>query len=123
VEESSKIVPNKGEGPVTVTGILAKKADLAETVKAVNGAKTPHKSQSPPGLALVLFAELDNESADAATKVLGKVKGVDAKGSKADAKKGEISVRIAGKEKVTVADVLTALKDAGVNASLAKAKD
>ena len=123
MEKSSNIVPNGGKGPVTVTGIIAVDADLGATGKAINGANTPHKSQAPPGLALVVFAELDEKSAEAATKALGKVKGVDAKQSKADAKKGQISVSIAGKEKVTVAGILAALKDAGVKASLTKVKD
>ena len=72
VEKSSKMVPNKGKGTVTVTGMPAKMAHLAATAKPVDGAKTPGKSQSPLGLALVLFAKLDNESADVVTKVLGK---------------------------------------------------
>ena len=123
MEKSSKIVPNKGKGPVTVTGIVASDADLGATAKAVNGAKTPHRSQSPPGFALVVYAKLDKKSAEAATKALGKVKGVDAKGSKADAKKGQVSVKIAGKEKVTITDVLGALKDAGIKGSLTKPKN
>ncbi len=123
MEKSSKIVPNEGKGPVTLTGIIAVDADLGATGKAINGANTPHKSQAPPGLALVVFAKLDKKSAEAATKALGKVKGVDSKQSKADAKKGQISVSIAGKEKVTVAGILAALKDAGVKASLTEVKD
>ena len=51
-----------------------------------------------------------------------RVDGVDVKNSKADTKKGHISVKIAGKEKVTVANVLAALKDVGIEASLTKPK-
>ncbi len=105
-----------------VTGTLAKNADLGAIAKVVNGTTTPHRAKSAPGLALVLFAKLDKKSAEASTKALGKVKGVDAKKSKADAKKGHISVKIAGKEKVTVANVLAALKDVGIKASLTKPK-
>ncbi len=106
-----------------MTGTIAAGADLGAAAKIVNGAMTPHRSQSPPGFALVVFAKLDEKGADVATKALGNVKGVDAGASKADAKKNQISVKIAGTDKVTIADILTALKDAGVNASLAKAKD
>ena len=122
MKDASKIVPNKGKGPVTVTGRISLGIDLAAIAKAVNAAKTPHRKQSPPGATLVLFAKLDAKSAAAITKALAAVKGIDAKGSKADIKKGEISVKITGtgKNKVTVSGILTAMKDAGVEASLTK---
>ena len=123
MEDSSKIVPNKDEVPVTVTGTIAAGADLGTATKIVNGARTSHRLQSPPGFALMVFSKLDKKTVDAATKALDNVKGVDARALKADVKKSQISVTIAGTDKVTIADVLTALEDAGVNASLAKAKD
>ena len=123
MEDSSKIVPNKDEVPVTVTGTIAAGADLGTATKIVNVARTSHRLQSPPGFALMVFSKLDKKTVDAATKALDNVKGVDARALKADVKKSQISVTIAGTDKVTIADVLTALEDAGVNASLAKAKD
>ena len=95
---------------------------MAAIGKAVNAAKTPHLEKSPPGVALVLFAKLDKESARAARKALRKVKGVDGKKSRANAKAGVILARISGKEKVTVANILAALKEAGIKASLTKPK-
>lgn len=117
-----QIKPNAGKGPVRVQGKVAAKADLTDLATKVNDANTPHKGQSPPGLGVVLYADLDKASARKAKRALKKVKGVDAKNSKANAKKGEISVKLSGarkdkKPKVTVADIVTALKKAGIDAS------
>ncbi len=96
---------------------------MAAIAKAVNAAKTPHKDKSAPGLALVVFAKgLDKETAQAARKALRGVKGVDGKGSRANAKTGAISAKITGKEKVTVANILAALKEAGIEASATNSK-
>jgi hypothetical protein len=122
LKEAPKIAPNKGEGPVRVEGEVAEDADLGATAKVVNDANTPHKGQSAPGLSLVLFAELDEDSAEKALKAVGEVKGIDAEGSAADVKKGEISVKISGEEKVTIADLLEALKDADIEATTSKEK-
>jgi hypothetical protein len=46
--------------------------------------------------------------------------GVDAKETKADAQKGEITVRIKGSDKVTTTMLLDSLKDAGIEAKLTK---
>jgi copper chaperone CopZ len=120
VENVSAIRPNKGEGPVVVMGELAEDGDLGALAKTVNTAATPHRDQSAPGVALVLFAKLDGQSAQTAVKAISEIKGVDAKGSKADPKKGEISVKIAGDEKLTVPALLAALNRAGIEASVIK---
>ena len=73
--------PNRGVGPVRTSAKIPAKADLGAIAKSINTANTPHKSQSPPGLAVVLSAKLDKESAEKAVEALGKVEGVDAKGS------------------------------------------
>ena len=88
----------------------------------MNAAKTPHREKTPPGLALVLFAKLDKESSKAARKALRKVKGVDGKGTSANAKTGVISAKITGKEKVTVANIVAALKEAGIEARVTRPK-
>ncbi len=113
--------PNKGQGPVRISATIAAEADLGKVAKAINTANTPHKSESPPGLSVVLFAKLDKESAKKAVGALGKVEGVDAKRSTTDAKKGEISVRISGEKKVTLAGILDALRDAKIDANASKA--
>ncbi len=101
---------------------------MGAIAKAVNAASTPHKDKTPPGLALVLFPKnkLDKETATAARKALGKVKGLakgkGGKGSTVNVKQNYISARISGTEKVTTAIILAALKEAGVEASLTKPK-
>ena len=97
-----------GKAPVRVSATIAEDANLAALGGAVNGADTPHKAQNAPGVALVLFGKLDQESAKAAVAALGKLEGVDAKGSTADAKKGEIGVKLAGGKKVQVGDIVAA---------------
>ncbi len=117
-----KLTPNQGKGPVEVVGEVAENVDLGKIAKAVNQANTPHRTQAAPGLAVVLFAELNEESAKGAVTALGKVKGVDGKSCRADTKKGELSVKLAGASKVTIGDLQAALKGAGVEASITKAK-
>ncbi len=72
---------------------------------------------------MVLFAKLDKDSAKKATDALGKLEGVNGKDTKADAAKGEISIRLDGKGKLTSKKLIDALKDAGIEAALAKEKE
>ena len=95
---------------------------MAAVAKAVNAAYTPHKDQSSPGLTLLLLANLDDESAKTARSAIRKVKGVARKGSGASSKTGAIRVKISGEEKVTITNLLAALKEAGIEASLTKTK-
>jgi len=111
-----KLKPNK-DGPSAVIVEIAGDADLAKLAAAVNDCDRPHKKKVASGLALVLFAELNDDSAAAATKALGKVDGVDAAGSSADAKAGTVSAKLSGSAKLTVADIQKALDGAGVKAS------
>jgi hypothetical protein len=94
--------------------------DLGALSKEVGEANTPHRSIAPPGLAVVLFARLDEGTAKKAEEALAKVKGVNAKGTAADVKRGEISVQLTGDEKVTMDALLKSLKDAGIEASSAR---
>ena len=94
--------------------------DLGAAAKKVNSADTPHKDKVAPGLSVVLFAKLDKDSAKKAEEAVAKVKGVDKSGTKANADKGEITVKLAGTDKVTVADLTKALDGAGIKASITK---
>jgi hypothetical protein len=97
--------------------------DLGAAASKVEKKDKPHHDPAG-GLSLVLFAALDKDSAKKAVDALGKLKGVEKTGTKADEKKGEVVVRIAGGEKLTVATLVDALKkDAGVTASVAKEKE
>ena len=108
-----------------VAGQIEADADLIAIATAVNRAKTPHGKKSPPGLSLVVFAELDKKSANVAVIALAAVKGVNSKGTTANVKKGQISIKLLGLDgsggaKLKISDILTALKKAGIEASLSK---
>jgi len=107
---------NGGKKPVRSNATILSGTDLGKLAKSVSMADTPHKSQKPPTLSLVLSARLDEESADVAEEALGKLDGVDKKNTKASDKYNEISVRFTGDAKVTVDDILDALKAAKINA-------
>ncbi len=80
------------------------------------------------GVALLVFGKLDDASSSVALESLAPVKGVDSKSSKADAKEGQISVKLSGKDDddddddptLRIADILTALEEAGILVSLSK---
>jgi hypothetical protein len=118
VQNASKIAPNRGRGYVIVLGEIPEDHNLSLLAEAVDSADTPHKAQTHPAVALELIADLDEDSAAKALTILGKIKGVDAEGSSADAKTGVISVKLAGGEKLTVDDVLARLKEGGIAARI-----
>jgi RNA polymerase sigma factor (sigma-70 family) len=72
-------------------------------------------------VALKVVAALDQDSAEKALALLGKVKGVDGKGSTADVETGVISVKLAGGEKLTADDILSALAEGGIKAEIVTA--
>lgn len=113
-----KVKPSK-KGPSAVTAEIAADADLAKLAAAVNSCNTPHKKKVPPGVALVLYCELNDDTSAAALNALGKLDGI-AKDASADAKTQMISVKLSGEGKVTLADIHKALDGAGVKASLTK---
>ena len=82
--------------------------DLGAAASKVQKKDKPHAAP-PGGFSLVLFAALDKDSAKKAVDAVSKLKGVDKKETKADEKKGEVVVRIAGGEKLTVAALVDAL--------------
>ncbi len=107
--------------PSRVVADADEKLDLGAAAKKIKGADTPHKGQFAPGISVVLYCDLaDKAAADKAAAAAGKIKGVDAKGTKADATKDEISIAISGDEKLTVAALVDALKQAGVSCKTTK---
>jgi hypothetical protein len=118
LKQPSKIAPNRGRGYVIVLGELGHDADLSKVAATVNEALTPHRELAAPGVALELFARLDEKSAAAALKALDGVEGVDAKKSTADAKRGVIGVSLTGKGKVSVSSLVGQLKEAGIEATV-----
>jgi hypothetical protein len=118
VKNATKLAANRGRGYVIVLGEIDGDLDLGELAATIDGADTPHKAQSKPGVALELFAPLDEASAQTALAALAKVKGVAAKGSKADIGSGTLSVKLAAGQPATVDIIVTALKDAGIDAQV-----
>jgi len=110
------LAPAKGKAS-RVTATASGDVDLGAAAAKLDKQKKPH-ADPHGGLSLVLFAKLDDASAKKAEEALGKVKGLDGKHTKADAKKGEIAARITGGGKVTPAALVEALKGAGVAATL-----
>jgi hypothetical protein len=74
----------------------------------------------PPALEVLIYAPLTKETSKQALANLEKVKGVDAKHSTMDVKKGSLRVRISGADHVTAEDILKAVESAGVVPNLAK---
>ncbi len=120
VKNLSKIPPNKGRGHVIVAGDVAD-GELGKLAAAVNQALTPHRDQVKPSVSLELFVKLDKALAAAAFKALAAVDGVDAKSSRADLQRGVLAVRLAGGKSVSVAGITSALRQAGLSASVATA--
>ena len=118
LKKPSKISANSGQGYVIVYGDFAHAADLSKVAIAINGAQTPHKKISKPGVSLELFAKLTEETGAKALKSLEQVKGIDAAGSKVDPKRGVISVRLAGDQPVTVDGIISTLKKDGIEAKV-----
>lgn len=118
LKQPSKISANNGQGYVIVYGDFGHAADLSKVALAINGADTPHKKLSKPGVSLELFAKLTEETGPKALKSLEKIKGVDATGSRVDAKRGVISVRLVGGQPVTIDGIIAALKQDGIEAKV-----
>jgi hypothetical protein len=106
----------KGGKPLKVVAAVDSNTDLSPWGKAISSALPTKKGQSPPALELVMYAPLTKENASQVTTELEKIKGVDAKHSTVDTKKGALHVRISGTDKVTAADVTKALQSAGITA-------
>jgi len=119
---AGKLEPNK-DGPSQITATCEGECDLAACAAKIADAKTPHREQAKPGMCLVVFSKLDDTSAKEAVTACRKIEGVDGTACKADAAKGEIHIKLSGKQKVTPEQIVQALKDAGVQAQLARAKD
>jgi len=103
-------------GPSRILATCPTECDLGAVAAKVSQADTPHREKVPPSLSLILFTKLDEKSASTALATCRKIEGVDGTACQVDSKTGEIQLKISGKEKVTVAQILTAFKDAGIEA-------
>jgi hypothetical protein len=118
---SAKIRENKkGDKPLKVMAIVDKTMDLGPFGKAVMTAVPTKPGQMPPALEVMIYAPLTKENSQQAMAQLEKVKGVDAKHSTMDVKRGSLRVRISGAEHVTAEEILKAVETAGIVPKLAK---
>jgi hypothetical protein len=88
--------------------------DLSPMAKAVSSAVPAKASQTPAALELVFYASLTKEKASQAMAELEKLKGVDARRSTLDPKRGTLTVRINGTDHVTAEEIGKAVKAAGL---------
>jgi len=105
----------KGGKPLKLMAQIDKSSDLSPWSKAVASALPTKKDQLPPAVELVVFAPLTKENSQQVIAELEKVKGVDAKHSTADLKKGTLRVRISGTDQVTAEEISKAIQTAGVS--------
>src|SRR5437667_3280727 len=87
------------EKPQTITIDLdTDKGDVGDVAKAIAECDTPHKDTVAPSATLVISAPgLTEDNAEKVSDALKEVKGVDAKESKANVKRKEISVKLGDK--------------------------
>ena len=109
----------KGNKPLRVVAAVDKSTYLGPFGKAIMTAVPTKPGQTPPGLEVLIYATLTKETSQQAMGKLGTVKGVDAKHSTVDVKKGSLRVRISGAEHVTAEEILSAVQSAGVAPKLA----
>lgn len=119
---AAKIHENKkkGDKALRVVATVDKATDLGPFGKAVMTAVPTKPGQLPPALEVLIYAPLTKETSQQAIAHLEKVKGVDAKHSTVDVKKGSLRVRISGAEHVTGEDIIKAVESAGVAPKLAR---
>ena len=119
LKEVSDIKPD-AKAPVSLHAMAPVEGDLGAIAAKVNKAETKNHKTSPPALYLELFSKLDAKSTESCLAACKKIDGVDAKGCKCDSAAGTIMLKISGDKKVTVPQIISALKQAGVTAQVAK---
>ena len=104
----------KGGKPLRVEAQIDTTTDLSPWSKAVASAAIIKRGQTTPAVELVYFAPLTKQNQTQVLAQLEKIKGVDARNSTIDGKKGAVRVRISGTDHVTAEDISNAVKSAGV---------
>lgn len=96
-----------------LTADVERSADLSPLSKAVSESGGTTKGEAAPKLQLVVYARINKESGTQAIAELEKLKGIDAKHSTADVKKGELHLQLTG-EPVTAEEISSTIQSAGV---------
>jgi hypothetical protein len=110
----------KGGKALKIMSKIDKSTDLAPYAKVVSAVIPARRGTTPPALELVLYAPVTKDNQRQVVSELEKVKGVDAKNSTVDPKKGALRVRVSGAESVTADDISKAVQSAGVAGHFAK---
>jgi hypothetical protein len=110
----------KGDRPLRVMAAVDKTTDLGPYGKAVMTAVPTKPGQLPAGLELMVYGTLTKDASQKVVAELEKVKGVDAKHSTVDVKKGSVRVRISGADHVTAEDIMKAVESAGIEPKLTR---
>jgi hypothetical protein len=110
----------KGDRPLRVIAAVDKTTDLGPYGKAVMTAVPTKPGQLPAGLELMVYGTLTKDASQKVVAELEKVKGVDAKHSTIEVKKGSMRVRISGAGHVTAEDILKAVESAGIEPKLTR---
>ncbi|HVT30819.1 MAG TPA: hypothetical protein VHE81_22630, partial [Lacipirellulaceae bacterium] len=110
----------KNNSPLKLLANIDQNTDLNAWSQAVAAALSNRPGQSPVALELVLYAPITAENETPVLAQLEKMKGVDARHSTVDVKRGVLRVRIRGGDQVTAKDVADAVRKAGVVPRFAK---
>ncbi|HEX5470737.1 MAG TPA: hypothetical protein VFW73_02570 [Lacipirellulaceae bacterium] len=110
----------KSSQPLKLVAPIDLNTDLSLWSRAITTLVPNRAGHVPPALELVLYAPLTSEGAAPLVAQLQRIKGVDARNSTIDVKKGVLRVRISGTDHVTAADIEKAVKQAGVAPHFAK---
>jgi hypothetical protein len=100
--------------PLRLIAEVERDSDISPWVKAVAAVGPKNAGEPAPSLLLVVYSQINRESGTQALAHLDKLKGVDAKYSTADVRMGELRVRLAGNEPVTVDEISGAVEEAGL---------
>jgi hypothetical protein len=110
----------KRNKPLKLEAQVDQNTDLSVWSRSVAAAVPNRVGQLPVALDLVIYATLKPSRTAQVMAQLERVKGVDARYSTIDVKKGVLRVRISGADPVTAQDIANAVKQAGVVSHFAK---
>jgi hypothetical protein len=103
-----------------VVGGVPVTMDISDLASKIGLAKTPHREKVAPVLMVAVFNEKMDQKADEVKAAIAKVKALDAKATTYDDKTGEINLAFTGKTKISLAELTTELKNAGLMVKLTK---
>ncbi len=103
-----------------VVGGVPVTMDISGLASKIGLAKTPHREKVAPVLMVAVFNQEMDQEADEIKAAIAKVKALDAKATTYNDKTGEINLAFTGKTKISLAELTTELKDAGLTVKMTK---